>query len=250
MGTVYTHFLKDYGIQNIKNSICFLFFIVYIWVMLVGIRKAIKLPTKLSRLTYVIVYSITILTSLGYIYQQKQDIGLLFSNVKTEKQFIAKVNKLLENQHKPTYEGKSYTLSVVEEKIKHRGSTYNCINTYYYKIDKVTQKNIKPVINQYSKVKYASINDFVHNLDSKEYNEYILKLEEEKKKDALKAKQKKTKEVVLTTNARLGDFKKKNISNLSITNKQEQKQLSITDKINNTYTYELQDTLKLKTYSH
>lgn len=180
MSSTYTQFLKDYGIQNLKDSLGILFSIVYLWFMLISIKKVVRLPNKASRLSYVIVYMFTVLLTFGYFYSERVNIGLLFNITKTDKEFVSELNRLLDVEYKPKIKGKKYAIVMVEEKVSYKGINNKKINTYYYKIDKVTTKNISKSVDQYVKTNYAHLSDFVRSISATEYNDYRLKIEEEK----------------------------------------------------------------------
>lgn len=190
MFNTYARFLRDYGMVGLNPYFEYMCLLIIIWLLILAIKKVVRFPSKRSFKAFKVSIFLVMLVTVGFVIKERNNISLMVKPIKDDKQFVYELNKALKRNYKPEYEGKNYYISHIEEKVNILGTRKHKINNYFYKIDKVTTKNIVDTLNWFEKTKYASVSDFVHEIIEPEYKEYMEKIIEENKKAEAEAKRK------------------------------------------------------------
>lgn len=176
--------------RGIRPHFEYILFLVFLWVFVIAVKKVVHFPKKRSlKLFKLSIFILLIVTCVSVISEYK-NIGLILKPVRDDKQFVADFNKALKHTYKPEYEGKTYYISHIEEKVKIPGTGKKRVNNYFYKITKANTKNVKGVLADFKKTKYASNRGFVEQIIEPEYLEYMSKIKVENKKAEEVAKKK------------------------------------------------------------
>lgn len=190
MFNTYSKFLRDFGIRGLNPYLEYIFILVLIWLLILAIKKVVRFPTKRSFRIFKGSVFLVLLFTVGFVIKELDNISLMVKPIKDNKQFVCELNKALKRRYKPEYEGKNYYISHISEKVNIPGTRKQLLHNYFYKIDKVTTKNVVNSVEWFEKTSYASVSDFVHEIREPEYGDYMKKIIAENKKAEAEAKRK------------------------------------------------------------